>query len=90
MIDAYEALKTLAASGKFVLAELNTKIQVSWIGGYITDDQRTELLALADANQPADYTGLSSAEQSLLARVIDTEAALIEIAALAASSTEGV
>lgn len=90
MIDAYEALKTRAASGRFVLSDLRAKINTIWVDGDITDDQRTELLALADANQPTDYTGLSSAEQSLLARVIDTEAALIEIAALAATATGGV
>lgn len=90
MTDTYEALKKVATSGRFVLSELKNMIQVSWVDKYITDDQRTELFALADANQPTDYTGLSTSEQALLDRVIENEAALIEIAALAASATEGV
>lgn len=50
MVDVYEALKTRAASGRFVLSDLRAKINTIWVDCDITDDQRTELLALADAN----------------------------------------
>lgn len=43
----YEAVKNVIASGNFELVKMLEKIDVLWIQGSLTDDQRLELVELA-------------------------------------------
>lgn len=80
MIDAYEALKNRAASGRYVLADIKAKVNTLWVEGDLTDAQRAELIALADTNYDPAYSPLSPTEQALAARVTTLEEQLAQIA----------
>ena len=46
----YEIVKNVITSGDFKLADMQTKIDTLWVQGDLTDEQRTELLALMKEN----------------------------------------
>ena len=46
----YEALLSIIISGDYRLADITNKINILWISGNLTDDQRTELLGQAQAH----------------------------------------
>ena len=51
----YEIIKSVIDAGKYELSDMLKKIDTIWVQGGITDDQRTELIALArDKADPAN------------------------------------
>lgn len=46
----YKIVKNVIESGDFKLADMQTKIDTLWVQGDLTDEQRTELLALMKEN----------------------------------------
>jgi len=51
----YNIIKNVAQEGKFELSDLLKKIDTIWVKGFITDEQRSELLKLAqDKANPKD------------------------------------
>lgn len=77
--DVYGAIKNRAASGRYVLTEIKAKINTLWIDGELTDDERTELLALAEINQDPTYSPMSRTELELLERISALEQQLAQI-----------
>ena len=51
----YDIIKTVINSGRYELSDMLTKIDTVWVQGDITDDQKTELTALA--REKADPAG---------------------------------
>ena len=50
----YEIIKSVIQSGRYVLADMLTKIDTLWVQGSLTDDQHTELASVA--REGADTT----------------------------------
>ena len=50
----YDVIKNVIQNGVYVLSDIMIKIDTSWIRGYITEEEKTELIGLAREN--ADYT----------------------------------
>ena len=42
----YEMIKSIIISGDFKVADITNKIDVLWVSGDLTDEQRTELLQM--------------------------------------------
>lgn len=75
----YDVIKDVINTKRYVLADMLHKIDTLWAQGDIDDDQRTELIALAQGN--ADMTQ----EVNVLARLEELEQ---RVRALEAGSTE--
>ena len=75
----YEILKEVITSKRYGLTDMLRKIDTLWAQGDLDDDQRTELIALAQGN--ADMTQ----EVNVLARLEELEQ---RVRALEAGSTE--
>lgn len=50
----YEVIKNVLESGRYELSDMLKKINIIWLEGGVTDDQKTELVKLAQ--EKADYT----------------------------------
>lgn len=50
----YEVIKNVIQNGAYILSDMLVKIDTSWIRGYITEEEKSELIRLARDN--ADYT----------------------------------
>lgn len=54
----YEIIKNVIQSGRYELTDMLTKIDTLWVQSSLTDDERTELIALAlegaDVSQSVD------------------------------------
>jgi hypothetical protein len=87
MLDVYSALKNRAASGRFVRAELISKINTMWAEDEISDAQRAELIGLVEANHDPEYSPLSRTEQELVQRVAELEAQVEKLRADAVTFT---
>lgn len=46
----YSIIKTVIASGRYELADIIAKIDTVWVQGDLTDNQKTELVTLAQTN----------------------------------------
>lgn len=79
MIDAYGAIKRIAASGRFVLADLRGKINTLWVEQDLTDAQRDELIELAETCIDPDYSPMTEGERALDERLFVVEAAMLEV-----------
>ena len=79
MTDVYESLKNRAASGRFILTDIKRKINTMWTEDELTDDQRTELLSLAETNHNPSFSPMSPTEIALLERIEDLETTLAQI-----------
>lgn len=75
----YDVIRDVINTQRYVLADMLHKIDTLWAQGDIDDDQRTELIALAQGN--ADMTQ----EVNVLARLEELEQ---RVRALEAGSTE--
>lgn len=75
----YDVIRDVINTRRYVLADMLHKIDTLWAQGDIDDDQRTELIALAQGN--ADMTQ----EVNVLARLEELEQ---RVRALEAGSTE--
>ncbi|MCD7881066.1 MAG: hypothetical protein LUG47_05280 [Clostridiales bacterium] len=74
----YDTLWQLIATGNYTLADITNKINVFWAESQLTDEQRTELLALAVENISTDQEKpeLETTVEKLAARVTALEEAV--------------
>lgn len=59
----YEVIKTVIESGRYELGELLSKIDVIWLQGDITDDQKADLVNLARSNATPENSYAPMQEQ---------------------------
>ena len=52
----YEVVKNVIKTGKYELSAMLTKLDTLWVQGSLTDEQRLELIALAQENANVQYT----------------------------------
>lgn len=79
MIDAYGALKRIVVSGRFVLTDVESKIDTLWVEDDLTGEQRAELKALAEANYDPTYNPAPSVVRELQERVTVLEQLVKEL-----------
>jgi len=74
MVDYEGIIRSYIASGTYVLAQLEGRIDALWIEGKLTDEQRSELLQLA-ADKAKDVLQINIVEKiaNLETRVYDLE-----------------
>lgn len=67
----YDIIKTVINSGRYELSDMLTKIDTIWVQGDITEDQRSELTALAreKADPAGSYAPLQEQIDTLAAQV---------------------
>lgn len=79
MTDVYESLKNRVASGRFILTDIKRKINTMWTEDELTDEQRNELLSLAETNHNPSFSPMSPTEIALLERIEVLETTLSQI-----------
>ncbi len=74
----YTIIKNVIENTEFDLASITEKINANWVQDYITDEERLELLALAQERANPDNTGAKIQEQvnALADRVAAIEEAI--------------
>ena len=84
----YAIIKSVINSGNFELTDMLDKIDTMWVQGSITDEQRTELTALArdKATPEATYAPLQEQVDALAVRI---DALTQRVAALEDGGTAG-
>ena len=84
----YAIIKSVINSGNFELTDMLGKIDTMWVQGSITDEQRTELTALArdKATPEATYAPLQEQVDALAVRI---DALTQMVAALEGGGTAG-
>lgn len=84
----YAIIKSVINSGNYELTDMLSKIDTMWVQGSITDEQRTELTALArdKATPEATYAPLQEQVDALAVRI---DALTQRVAALEDGSTTG-
>ena len=84
----YAIIKSVINSGNFELTDMLSKIDTMWVQGSITDEQRTELTALArdKATPEATYAPLQEQVDALAVRI---DALTQRVAALEDGGTAG-
>ena len=84
----YAIIKSVINSGNFELTDMLSKIDTMWVQGSITDEQRTELTALArdKATPEATYAPLQEQVDALAVRI---DALTQRVAALEGGGTTG-
>ena len=84
----YAIIKSVINSGNFELTDMLSKIDTMWVQGSITDEQRTELTALArdKATPEATYAPLQEQVDALAVRI---DALTQRVAALEGGGTVG-
>lgn len=84
----YAIIKSVINSGNFELTDMLGKIDTMWVQGSITDEQRTELTALArdKATPEATYAPLQEQVDALAVRI---DALTQRVAALEDGGTTG-
>ena len=84
----YAIIKSVINSGNYELTDMLSKIDTMWVQGSITDEQRTELTALArdKATPEATYAPLQEQVDALAMRI---DALTQRVAALEDGGTEG-
>lgn len=84
----YAIIKSVINSGNYELTDMLSKIDTMWVQGSITDEQRTELTALArdKATPEATYAPLQEQVDALAVRI---DALTQRVAALEDGGTEG-
>ena len=84
----YAIIKSVINSGNFELTDMLSKIDTMWVQGSITDEQRTELTALArdKATPEATYAPLQEQVDALAMRI---DALTQRVAALEDGGTTG-
>ena len=84
----YAIIKSVINSGNYELTDMLSKIDTMWVQGSITDEQRTELTALArdKATPEATYAPLQEQVDALAVRI---DALTQRVAALEDSGTTG-
>lgn len=76
----YNLIKGIIDKQNFVLSDLLKKIDVLWIQGDITDEQKIELVALARTNANVDeHVNLGPTFAALNARIVAVENKLAEL-----------
>lgn len=73
MLDYESALRTVIATGDYILSDLEDRIDTLWVEGRITAEVRAELKQLAADNAREGVAELREAIQSLEARVLKLE-----------------
>ena len=83
----YAIIKSVINSGNYELTDMLSKIDTMWVQGSITDEQRTELTALArdKATPEATYAPLQEQVDALAVRI---DALTQRVAALEGGGTE--
>lgn len=75
----YELIKGVIDKQNFVLSDLLKKIDVLWVQGDITDEQKTELITLARTNADVDeHVALGQTLAAFNARIAAMEIKLAE------------
>ena len=84
----YAIIKSVINSGNYELTDMLSKIDTMWVQGSITDEQRTELTALArdKATPEATYAPLQEQVDALAVRI---DALTQRVAALEGGGTAG-
>lgn len=84
----YAIIKSVINSGNYELTDMLSKIDTMWVQGSITDEQRTELTALArdKATPEATYAPLQEQVDALAVRI---DALTQRVAALEDGGTTG-
>ena len=84
----YTIIKSVLNSRNFELVDILTKIDTIWVQGSVTDNQRTELIALArnKATPEATYAPLQE-QVDVLAERIDALAARVTVLEAASSGS---
>jgi hypothetical protein len=74
----YEIIKAVIESGRYELSDMLTKIDTVWIQGDLTDEQKTELVALArrKAIPENSYAGIQSQLDNLYINLGDIALAI--------------
>lgn len=84
----YTIIKSVINSGNFELVDILTKIDTIWVQGSVTDNQRTELIALARSKATPEATYAPLQEQvDVLAERIDALAARVTVLEAASSGS---
>lgn len=83
----YDIIKSVITAGQYELSDMLQKIDTIWVQGGITDEQRTELISLAQekANPENSYAPLQEQITAVYAEIATLKA---EIALLKNSSSE--
>ena len=84
----YELIKNVINKQDFVLSDLLKRIDVVWIQGDITDEQKAELITLARTNANVnEHVNLGTTFAALNARIVAVENKLAELTELLESDT---
>lgn len=79
----YNIIKTVITSGSFELTDIIRKIDTVWLEGKITDEEKAELVEMAQGKANPQHS------MDLVAKVVDLEKTVKSILAQISSDTDG-